>query len=436
MTAPLSASLIDSIGWTLLHFLWQGALIGCATALALTAMRNARPQQRYLVACIGLLACLLWPSAELLLRLRSGAMAEPLLIKFTVKAAAGAGADQDLAGWLQSQLLWIVAFWALCAAALSLRMAAGLLWIRRAARAQGIDPAWQARLTRMANQFGVTRTVRLRVVHDLDSPLTAGWWRPVVLVPASLMTGMPPDLLEALLAHEMGHVRRFDYLVNLGQNVIEILLFYHPAVWWLSSRIRSERELVADDLAARHLGEPRRLARALSELEKLQFSTHHLAMAANGGDLLARVRRLVKPDHKALNWKAAIPLLGLAGACLSLYAHAAHGSVNALPAPQSAQESAQPARVRIAPVADFNSCKKPLWPAASLAAGHTGAVTLSFKIDEDGKVTGSRLKKSSGHPLLDEAARTGIALCRFKPGSVDGKPQASWMNMQYVWMLK
>jgi D-alanyl-D-alanine endopeptidase (penicillin-binding protein 7) len=181
------------------------------------------------------------------------------------------------------------------------------VWANRSARTQRTDPHWNARLANMAAQFGIARTVRLRVVDTLASPVTAGWWRPVVLVPASLLSGMPPQLLEALLAHELADVRRCDYLVNLAQSVIETILFYHPVVWWLSHRIRAEREQIADDIAARHLGEPRRLALALSELERLQFSTRHLAQAANGGDLMTRIKRLVRPETQAFNWKAAVP---------------------------------------------------------------------------------------------------------------------------------
>ncbi|NHZ79284.1 TonB family protein [Massilia sp. CCM 8695] len=421
----MTAALIDSIGWTLLHFTWQGLLIGCTSAAVLALMRNTRPEYRYNVACAALLACVLWPAAELTLRLQDGG-ASAAHLGFAEHMMAGARADDaSLAGWLQEQLLWIVGFWSVCAALLSLRMAAGLAWIRHAARAPLAEPQWQARATRMAGAFGITRTVRLRVVENLDSPLTIGWLRPVVLVPAALMSGMPPDLLEALLAHEMGHVRRVDYLVNLGQNVAEILLFYHPAVWWISGRIRAEREQIADDLAARHLGEPRRLARALSELERLQFSSHHLAVAANGGDLVARVRRLLKPDRQALDWKASLPALGLAAACLSLYAHAADD-----------RASVTPALARVAPVVDFSSCAKPVWPAASFKAQHTGTVTLAFKVGANGRVAGSRIASSSGHALLDEAARTGIMKCRFKPGTENGKPMPAWMNMKYVWMLK
>ncbi len=416
------SALVDALGWTLLHFVWQGALLGAATALALLLLRCARPEHRYNVACIALLACVLWPTAELALRLQGGNMitaqmrfADALLVD-----AAGVGAGGLLA-WLQAQLLWIVGFWALCAALLTVRMALGLLWIRRSSSAERTDPALQAVVSRMALRFGVGRTVRLRVVDQLASPLTAGWWRPVVLVPAALASGMPYELLEALLAHEMAHVKRLDYLVNLGQNVIEILLFYHLAVWWISGRIRSEREQIADDLAARHTGQPRTLARALSELERMQFAAPQLALAANGGDLLSRVKRLLRPDAEALNWKATVPLLGLAALCFGVFAHA---SVRHQPGPTDRQSTA-----------DFSSCAKPIYPAAALAAGHTGTVTLGYEISAEGRVLTSMVNGSSGHPSLDEAAQSAILLCNFKPAMKSGKPVRTWTNVKYVWQL-
>jgi bla regulator protein BlaR1 len=415
--------LVNSIGWTLLHFIWQGALIGCITALALAALRNARPEWRYNAACAGLLACVLWPAAELSLRLQGGDMVTAQMRFADRLVASGAGADAaSLLGWLQGQLLWIVVCWAICAALLSVRMALGLAWVRRTERSQTTDARWQAAASAMASRFGITRPVRLRVVSDLDSPLTTGWWRPVVLLPAALVAGMPPELLEALLAHELAHVKRLDYLVNLGQNVVEIVLFYHPAVWWISGRIRTEREQIADDMAARHTGDARTLARALSELERIQFSTHHLAVAANGGDLLSRVKRLVRPDTAALNWKAAIPVLGLAVACLSVYAHASVRHERSL--------------ADHAPMADFSTCSKPDYPADALRNERTGTVTLGFEIGTDGNVVDSRVNKSSGHQDLDQAARDGILKCHFKPGMKGGVPVRSWMQMQYVWTLR
>jgi D-alanyl-D-alanine endopeptidase (penicillin-binding protein 7) len=415
-----AADIVASVGWTLLHFLWQGALVGCATAIAMTVLRNARPESRYLVACTGLFLCLAWPALELALRLRgdSGTGGDAMVL-FAAGLVAGSPVDEGWGALLAGQLSWIVGTWAVCALAMALRMVAGLLWIGRAAQ-EGQDPAWQARIERMAAAFGIDRALRLRVVERLGSPVTAGWWRPVVLVPAALVSSMPAHLLEALLAHELAHIKRHDYLVNLGQNVVETLFFYHPAVWWISRRIRVERELIADDFAARQLGEPRRLALALSELEKLQFSTHHLAQAANGGDLMSRIKRLIRPDTQALNWKAAIPVLGLAMGA-AVFAHAA-------PATQASPDTEDTAAV-----ADFRSCKRPEYPAADLAAKHEGTVTLQFLIGTDGKVKESKIQKSSGHRELDRSAHEALQKCSFRPALAKGKPVEAWTAVQYVW---
>lgn len=417
-----AADVIASVGWTLVHFLWQGALIGCASAVLLMLLRNAKPQLRYLVACAGLFLCLAWPATELALRLLDGSgSGGDAMVLFAAGLVAGSPVDDSWGALLADQLTPIVATWAVCALAMALRMAAGLLWIGRAAANEGVDPAWQARVERMAVQFGIDRSVRLRIVERLGSPVTAGWWRPVVLVPAALVSGMPPHLLEALLAHELAHVKRHDYLVNLGQNVVETLFFYHPAVWWISGRIRVEREQIADDFAARQLGEPRRLALALSELEKLQFSTHHLAQAANGGDLMSRIKRLIRPDTQALNWKAAIPVLGLAAMSAAVFAHAA--------------PAAKPAEPDKHAVALFEQCDKPHYPAESLKQKHTGTVTLGFLVTKDGKVKQAKVTKSSGHAALDEAARTALAQCPFKPATAKDKPVEAWTAVQYVWTL-
>jgi bla regulator protein BlaR1 len=416
-----AADIVGSIGWTLVHFLWQGALIGCATAVGLTVLRNARPESRYLVACTGMILCLAWPALELALRLNGAGAAHG---DAAMLAAAGlvAGSPID-AGWsalFAGHLGWIVGTWALCAVVLAGRMVLGMLWIERAATQERVDPAWQLRLERLAVQFRVERAVRLRVVERLGSPITAGWWRPVVLVPAALVSGMPAHLLEALLAHEMAHIKRHDYLVNLGQNVVETLFFYHPAVWWISGRIRVEREQIADDFAARQLGEPRRLALALSELEKLQFSHHHLAQAANGGDLMSRIKRLLRPDTQALNWKAAIPVLGLVVGAAGI-AHAA---------------PAKPVKGETAAVANFDTCKRPEYPAESIKQEHTGTVTLDFLVAKNGKVKESKVAKSSGHVALDESAHQALTKCTFKPATAKGKPIESWTAVQYVWTLE
>ncbi|MHA4869469.1 TonB family protein [Duganella sp. PWIR1] len=424
------SAFVFALGMTLMHFLWQGLLLGCATAAALTLLRNSRAEYRYLVACSAMLACLCWPALELWQRLASDASAAGA--SFNGLPWAPSSFDEE-DGWfnLRDSLRGIVGLWALCAAALALRMVAGLLWIDRFSREHSTcerhdQLRWQADLgsdlTRLAQRFGITREVRLRVVDTLKSPITAGWWRPVVLVPASLVGGMPPQLLEALLAHEMAHIKRHDYLINLLQNVIETLLFYHPAVWWISNRIRIERELIADDVAARQLGEPRRLALALSELERLQFSNHQLVQAANGGNLMMRIQHLLRPAPQAMNWKAAVAMLGMALACLSIYTEAT-----------AADKSASGKRPA---VADFTSCAKPHYPEAAIKESRTGTVHLGFLVSASGKVKNSKVEKTSGHADLDEASRTAIEKCTFKPATKAGKAVESWTQMQYAWILE
>jgi beta-lactamase regulating signal transducer with metallopeptidase domain len=353
----------SSLTWALIDFLWQGLLVGWVAALLLALMRKARPQARYLVACGALLLCAALPLAGMVARMAeadAGAASSALPVA-AGSAVAGAVAALPLtaidagkfAGWesiLQERLPLVLLLWALGAGLLALRMVLGLAWVRRRTRAGQcrLDPAWQMRLDRMARGMGIARRVTLGLVDDLASPVTAGWWRPVVLVPASLVSGMPPQLLEALLAHELAHVRRCDYVVNLIQSAIEILLFYHPAVWWLSNRIREEREQIADDVAASTLGEPRRLALALSELDLFQF-TPQLAPAAHGGNLMSRIKRLVRPETEPLNWKLALPILGLATAA-AFYSWSAPAHAEAeQPAPAPAPRAEPAPRPQAAP---------------------------------------------------------------------------------------
>ncbi|MCS0656996.1 M56 family metallopeptidase [Massilia terrae] len=417
--------LLVAIGWTLLDFVWQGALVGCMVALGLTALRGARPQLRYLAACSGLMVCLLWPASGLVKRLvtpAAGAFARAGAAHVAGLANIATGAD--MLAWLQANMAMLVAAWAACVLALALRMALGLAWINRSARSTSTSHAWQARLTQLAAHAGIARPVRLRIVEALASPVTAGWWHPVVLVPASLVSGMPAELLEALLAHEIAHIRRHDYLVNLAQNLVETILFYHPAVWWISGRIRAEREQIADDIAARQLGDPKRLARALSELEKRQFgSRQQLAQAASGGDLMARVRRLLRPDTPSAGWTSLVPLLGIAMLCAAAYA-------NNAPAPIRL-----PVAATQRPIVDFSTCTKPMYPKADLQAGHEGTVTLMFLVGANGKVEQAKVTRSSGYPSLDASARDAIAQCRFVPATSHGQAVQMWVPVAYQWLL-
>lgn len=363
----LSTVVVPALGTALLHFLWQGALLGALTALALAVLRHARPQARYAVACAALSAALLLPVLTMLWLLATPAgmpvASLPIMVGAVAGDASADGLQHVLAMQATTSLPWIVMLWASGVATLLLRMAGGLWWVRRLQRqAWPEDGAhWQARAEVLARKLGLSRSVRVRL-FDGDAPLAIGWWRPMVLLPAALLARMPAGLLDALLAHELAHIRRHDYLVNLLQAVVEALLFYHPVVWWLSRRIRHERELIADDLAAEALGDRRSLALALSELDRMLGATAagpipRFAHAAHGGQLMSRIQHLLRPRQHPLAIGLSLPLLGLALTGVGMYAHA-----------QSSTPDAAPAEYTVAP---------PVPPAPSAAAAAPAGIAAA-----------------------------------------------------------
>ena len=305
-------NLVPALGWVLLYFVWQGVIVGAVSAVLLWLLRHASARWRYAVCALALLLCLCIPTVHLLSLLSGTSLAQlPMAAPPAWRAA--------LQAWMPA----LVLAWSAGVGLMSLRLCLGLAWVGRLRRQAVAAPAiWQARLDALALRMGLhrSRQVPLKLHAGLASPVTVGFWRPVILLPAALLSGMPVALLEALLAHELAHVRRWDYLVNLLQSVAEALLFFHPVVWWLSARMRAEREQVADALAAQALQDPQQLATALHALSLQASSARQpgLLMSARGGALLARIRRLMAPAPAATGWKLAVPALLLACATLLL----------------------------------------------------------------------------------------------------------------------
>jgi bla regulator protein BlaR1 len=291
---------VDAVGWALLHFLWQGALLGLAYRVLrpLAASVTARYRLGLLslvlmAACPLLTMAYLWPASPL--ASASGVLALP---SATVAADAAAGAAGMLN--LEALLPWLVAAWFLGACAIAVRAFAQwrrLTWLVRHATIPLADCA--SVLARLRTRFGIRRPVRLLGSMGIDTPMLVGWLRPVILLPISMLSGFTPQQIELIIAHELGHIRRWDYLVNLLQVVIETVLFYHPVVHWISREIRDARESCCDDLVlALADGSPVVYASALADLEQLRQDTGAAptltpALAASGGVLLTRIRRIV-----------------------------------------------------------------------------------------------------------------------------------------------
>jgi Zn-dependent protease with chaperone function len=339
----MSAALVlQALGWALLHSLWQLALVGGIAGGLLRMAGPERPGAQYRIALAALLVCLILPAATLVLQLLQP-LAGPVALGPTLAVAPipGLGSAAPLAPipWgtrmhalCAARVAWIAAGWALGVLVFGTRMAGGW-WTTQGWRqsAQVAPPEWEMRLAALAATLGVCAQVRLRASARVASPVVLGLWRPLVLVPLALFSAMPAPCLEALLAHELAHVRRHDYLVNLLQSLVEVLCFHHPVVWWLSARARAVREQLCDDLAISALGEPRMLALALDRLDDLQPQFPTMAMAARGGTLLHRIERLLKrPAPARTPWNSGLALL-LALPLAALVLHAAVPAAPAIP---------------------------------------------------------------------------------------------------------
>jgi TonB family protein len=319
MSAPMSLYLADwlpliqSLGWTLLHFLWQGALIAAGYAAVRLLVPADHAEARYAAGLAALALIALCPPLTLAVVyphvVVAAANAESTAIDAIVATAAAAPAPNAFT--LDWVLPWLVLSWVVGVAVMAWRAFRQWQALERIAQHCARPSSDLERmLASLARRFGLARVVRVLVSSEIDTPTLIGWIKPVVLIPTAVALGFPRQQLELILAHELGHLRRYDHLVNLAQAVIETLLFYHPAVHWISREVRNDREVCCDRLVLRLTeGEPREYAQTLASLEEVRLAMPRVAIAATGGLLLDRVRRIINVPAPRL--AAPRPTLGL-----------------------------------------------------------------------------------------------------------------------------
>ena len=310
--------------------MWLVAAVTAVLALVLLAMRRRSANTRYLTACVGVLLMVAVPVATLILmdipsanepivlaiepagsvpvselvsnKAEMPVKATPLALSPAEELDTEASESMELAfaHRLQPVLPYLVFGWLVGTVLLSIRLMIGWAQAHRIARTRvhPMDGTWQERFAALACRLDVSRPVRLLESALARVPMVIGHTRPMLLIPASALSGLSVQQLDAVLAHELAHIRRWDYLVNLIQTVIETLLFYHPAVWWVGKRIRQERENCCDDVAADVCGERLAFARALVAMEEAKQSSPTLAVAAAGGVLIKRIRRLLGVEQE------------------------------------------------------------------------------------------------------------------------------------------
>ena len=304
----------EALGWTLVHFLWQGAAIALVYRVADIALARRSANARYVLALGALLGMfavsvgtLMYEEAAFYQPLAQHAAASlrnvaapatrPLHLDLsnTPAAAPLRQADRFV---LDHLMPYLDGLWLAGVLLLSLRTLGGWWLIRRMrARLQQAPHTLLLRLDVLRRQMNIPRFVDLRLSTRLTNPLTAGVVRPWILLPVTALTGLSPEQLEVVLAHELAHIRRADYLWNLLQTLVETLFFFHPAVWWISRRVREERELCCDDIAVAACSDPTVYASALLRLEEERRTRLHLAMALDGhqsrAGLRARILRIL-----------------------------------------------------------------------------------------------------------------------------------------------
>ncbi len=297
---------VSRIGWTLLHFLWQGAAIALALKGALMVVEHSSSRLRYALALVSLFLMAALPVFVLCKPQRSqpeiSAASETILFETAAATESitpaipilGKPDFRDMAQRYAAPLVpWIAACWFLGMALLLMKTLRGIIQVGRLRRnasayreTKGID---EFRLLAARAKVNAAPVLETNLV---STPTVAGWLNPVVLLPKGVYANIDRSMLDALVAHEFAHIRRRDSVINLFQTVIENIFFFHPAMWWVSGNVRAEREACCDDDAVATCGDTLIYVRALSRAEQFRSSMPVIALSST--PLLQRIRRLTE----------------------------------------------------------------------------------------------------------------------------------------------
>lgn len=433
-----SIPLLQSIGWTLLHSLWQGGLLALLAAMALWLARRRSAEFRYTIASTTL-GLLVLAFAGTLAWISTGG--DPLSTTNEVlitPMVEGGGLESwmfQLHTVLGPWTPWLFLVWVLGFSFRLVLVGHAMAWLYGPCLGSLQPPPaeWLTRFEALRVRARVRIPVRLGLSTRVDSLVVLGWLKPVVLVPAAALLALSPEALEALLAHELAHVRRGDFLANLVQTLAEALLFYHPAVWWLSRRIRQEREHCCDDAAVQACGDPILYASALVGLEELRSQSipiPDLAPAASGGHLMSRIQRLLRPHPSHV---AAAPL-AIFIPVLLLVAALGATTLSATDNPKPAPAASEPVEMNFKQIRVKHQPEAPVYPPEAKAARIQGTVVVVLVIGTEGKVTSARA--ISGPPELHACAVDYASAWVFEPVKVKGKPVAARFKLTMPFRLR
>ena len=315
---------IEALGWTLIHSLWQGALIAIVIAIIMIFLQKSSARFRYLIYSIALL--LIFASSlvtfikqynisnqgNLITSTSERSEVNPAIAIFTEAVLQSSTKGEVQKIWLTFQNYFnrnmplLVALWFIGLVIFMLRLFGGMAYTQRLKyyKVGEISDHWKQKFNKLSTQVGIKKSVRFIESAVVKVPVVVNIIKPIVIIPIGMLSQMPPDQIEAIVAHELAHIYRKDYLFNLLQSFIEVIFFYHPAVWWLSNNIRSERENICDDIAVIYCKNSLSYARALAAIQELQVQSEILAPAFSSKRnlLLNRIQRMMKKPRLIPNY--------------------------------------------------------------------------------------------------------------------------------------
>jgi beta-lactamase regulating signal transducer with metallopeptidase domain len=399
---------VHAVGWTLLHFCWQGSIVAIILACSLGLIPLRASRLRYSITCTAMAFMVMLPAITFCM-LNTQPKPQRFAIAVAAEDALNNSFDRSAGPWtvrfervLNQSLPAVIGFWFAGVLFLLCRLNLGLMATRRmkSLAAESTAADHQHVLRALRTRLGIQRTVKLLNSARVQAPIVIGWFKPAILLPVGCMAGLSTLQVEAVLAHELAHIRRHDCLVNLFQSVMETLLFYHPAVWWVSNQIRREREHCCDDLAVAVCGDRLAYAKALSFLEERRSPVPAGAFGSTGGVLKMRIARLLGLNQPpAFPRTPALILLVLAAATAGV---AVWGSaqVQSMPSQQGTTSKQSP------------SAKSPINSQSAVSPADTPVQVRSLTINsvdlpESDQVEIVRAYQGGTYPLQDLMKRIG-----------------------------
>jgi bla regulator protein BlaR1 len=332
--------ILYSLSLTLLHFLWQGLLVALILKSVLFIIDTNHSKLRYIMATFAMLInamfaivtfTTIYPHAGIGSNSSIGPIPLTNLVNELTQQSTLLNYQELLPSVLAYSLPYLSLLWLATITMLASKLLIEVCNVNNLPIGSSVPPPYAllVRFEALAKQIKLPKTPALLISLKAEVPMAIGWLKPVVLLPARMVTGLDSAQLEMLILHELAHIRRHDYLVNFLQTIIELLLFFHPSVHWIGKQMRNEREYCSDDIAVQHCGNAIAYAHTLTDTASLCAKGHvhtipAMAMAASGGDLKARVMRLVDhhcaPNNNTGKWLASISLfLALILLCINQF---------------------------------------------------------------------------------------------------------------------